>query len=1211
MLGAPSKEDESRVDSGGNSGKGILILLAIVFFPAFILGWCYYGMLRFYKQRMSVITSTVFLVDFLAIIYALSTKAFAKAGEVFQDLGNISANWGNFIPFVIVVNVIIGGFFGLLLVFIQVRQMEANPHKLKLEGNWLYQFQYRRTPLQVLRRKKTIEGLRSGAFSSGERAPLGLDEKNDDMVAYRYNSEAIRQTLISGAAGSGKALSVDALIPTPDGFVRNNDLKIESEIFARDGSITKVVSFSPVKETPEYEVVFTDGTVVSGVSGDHLWTVTDNVAMDLAYSGKSGTFLNSSALNRLLVEVELSEEHDVVFLHDVKEMIHEFDDNEKLDFFVDSVAERILPSHEVEHAVIDGSTGAVVPADGSVEPIPLYPRLALFKALYKAASSYSDVYEAIRSLPQVVTTFEIMEGLNDGMTSYLVKGNDAVDYPERDVIVDPYLMGVSVRESDKDGVIPEEYLISSISQRLSLLHGLTDDELLGTDFKNYTFRHSSMVVILQFRELLSSLGIGSSLFNTGNDVLAVILENPFFGNSNSSIIPANVRNELSILTVRKTGRFMSMRCIAVDNSDHQFLVGRNYVPTHNTITMLSLMKNDIEHDIPVIGIDFKRSPELASKLAMWAKANNKNFYHFVNGDSAKYDVMDSPGQAVYDPLINGGASQADMLLGMREYDTASTVYKDSMRQLLQVLFSMLRYADKKKAPNIDWAHGTLYKVASAITGGNFTDLVGACEGTPIEQSAEEVEIGIRSKNSQLQRAMDELRGQMRTIVASEYGKWLRTSSNDRNINLYELTKSSDNVILFSLNSDSEKDFSKYIGSLILADLNAISAKRRNLGLDNQVNVYIDEFQAVSPTSVTSLLEKSRESKLGMTLASQSYEQIIAASDNNGEAYLIGILDTCSNFIVHNGATESSAKRLSEILGKRYETIYTTANQNEGFLFSVNFFNKRKQTVQTKEEERWIVHPREFMALSSPTKNNDNYATAMIINKASDEPLLNSGSKDGGAVARKVWMIPDNEVVGKYYIPTLAGDDEYAEKLDANADLSELVNPERSFVENNDVPRDYLSEHESSRGSSERVSRSNVANDFVFDDDDDTFAYDSAGSGVEEEDGDFAWEVEPDEDDDFGPDINVNKALSNRSVRAAEPEDEGIYFIEDDAPVVTSKRRSSKRSPLESSSFDSMFKDKEFKPEVRADAKSNSGGDRSRGRKVDDEDDALPDISEWF
>lgn len=442
---------------------------------------------------------------------------------------------------------------------------------------------------------------------------------------------------------------------------------------------------------------------------------------------------------------------------------------------------------------------------------------------------------------------------------------------------------------------------------------------------------------------------------------------------------------------------------------HTLVVGAS--GSGKSITLQSLIRGDIVNSNSTIVIDFKRDPEFASKVSSWTKEMGGNFYHFVNGDPSEYDIKNSRGQSIYDPLATGSPTvKADMVLGMREYDTASAVYKANMQQLLQVVFSMLHYANRAKAPNIAWGSGGLFQLATAISGDNFHDLAIACEGTPIQTQAEEVTLQLKGKTG-LKHAMDELQGQIRTIVASDYGRWMEASSENPAIDLMELMAVEGNVVMFSLNSDSEPEFAAYVGAMILADITNVSAKRRNMQLKNKIMVYVDEFQAVVPTSVKALLEKSRGSAIGVTLAQQSFEQTVSASPSNGEAHLLGILDTCSNFIVHNGMTEDSAVRLAKIVGKHVVTKYIKTNENSSFFLSLNWSNKRSAKIQTKDEEAWIYPPREFMSLTSPSAANEYKSTAVVINKNCVDPL-HSGSE--GATARKVWMIPDSSVLEEYY-----------------------------------------------------------------------------------------------------------------------------------------------------------------------------------------------------
>lgn len=463
-----------------------------------------------------------------------------------------------------------------------------------------------------------------------------------------------------------------------------------------------------------------------------------------------------------------------------------------------------------------------------------------------------------------------------------------------------------------------------------------------------------------------------------------------------------------------------------------------------SISLQSLIHSDIENGKTVIVIDFKRDPKFASKLAAWSHMHGREFFHFVNGDPKDYDIPYSKGQCLYDPLAGARATaRADMFMGMREYDTNASVYEGAMQQLLQVSFNMLEHADREKAEGIDWDHGGIAMLTSVVRGNGLANLVaantvevppgtsehvikdlsaggigGAREiyvNSPVANEAIELVEALRVKNSPNQRAFQELQGQLRTITASEYGRWMRTNTADQNarsINLLDLTSVDGNVVLFSLNSDSEPKFAQYVGSMIFSNITNVSAERRNLGSKNQVNVYVDEFQAVPPDSVKSLLEKSRASGMAMTLALQSFDQIIAASERNGEANLNSILDTCSNFLTHAGATDVSAKKISEILGKDFFTVYSKVNANDSSFLSFNWAKNQSSKVTARQEERWIFPPSEFMKLSSPDKEaNDNKATAVWTTKTSAESKYASG---GGGTARTVWMIPDAEVLEDYY-----------------------------------------------------------------------------------------------------------------------------------------------------------------------------------------------------
>src|SRR5262250_2429190 len=80
---------------------------------------------------------------------------------------------------------------------------------------------------------------------------------------------------IFGPEGSGKALALDTPIPTPKGWTTMGELSPGQEVFAGDGSPTRVTFATAVMTGHEcFQVRYSDGTEVVA-DADHQW-VTEN-----------------------------------------------------------------------------------------------------------------------------------------------------------------------------------------------------------------------------------------------------------------------------------------------------------------------------------------------------------------------------------------------------------------------------------------------------------------------------------------------------------------------------------------------------------------------------------------------------------------------------------------------------------------------------------------------------------------------------------------------------------------------------------------------------------------------------------------------------------------------------------------------------------------------------------------------------------------------
>lgn len=102
---------------------------------------------------------------------------------------------------------------------------------------------------------------------------MSLNRKQEQglkiAVARFHNNE--RYTVISGYAGSGKAQPIDTIIPTPTGFKKLGDIKVEDYVYDRNGKQTKVLGVYPQGLQQKYKVTLADGRETY-CAPDHLWT---------------------------------------------------------------------------------------------------------------------------------------------------------------------------------------------------------------------------------------------------------------------------------------------------------------------------------------------------------------------------------------------------------------------------------------------------------------------------------------------------------------------------------------------------------------------------------------------------------------------------------------------------------------------------------------------------------------------------------------------------------------------------------------------------------------------------------------------------------------------------------------------------------------------------------------------------------------------------
>ena len=237
-------------------------------------------------------------------------------------------------------------------------------------------------------------------------------------------------------------------------------------------------------------------------------------------------------------------------------------------------------------------------------------------------------WKSRRHPARVVTTREMLdEGLREGpddRPNWYIPLAEPLDLPERELPVDPYVLGCQVGEgrSVDDGDrahfdgelamaghqllksrprldhIPAPYLRASLKQRLALLQGLLDSDGDVVDpFGTVELRLASRPLLQQAHELVCTLGHKpGKIRRTGAawgfswTPLDPVFRLPRKAEQLERTRSHRAFGAMTRRVVRAIRPVASVpvRCITVDSPNHLYLAGETMIPTHNTSFALGM-----------------------------------------------------------------------------------------------------------------------------------------------------------------------------------------------------------------------------------------------------------------------------------------------------------------------------------------------------------------------------------------------------------------------------------------------------------------------------------------------------------------------------------------------------------------------------------------------------------------------------------------------
>lgn len=383
--------------------------------------------------------------------------------------------------------------------------------------------------------------------------------------------------LYGGSAGGGKALNVETPIPTPDGWSTMGQLLPGDTVFAENGSQYSVTACSEVMVgRPCYEVEFSDGAKFVADAG-HLWVTLTNADRNALWH-RTDEFKARRRDTR--AKRGTGKKPWLAKLNSERRMVTKTAPV-PTPKTTEQIANSLRDGNHINHSVAVCGPLSIAAAELPIDP-------------YVLGVWLGDGTSA-----------------GGGFTSAdaeIVEAVGAAGYPVREKM-DKYGWGthglctrLRVAGLISNKHIPAAYLRGSFAQRLALLQGLMDtDGCCSDEDGGCEFTTTSPALRDGITELLATLGIKASARQGiaklyGRAIgpkwrLLFLCDLPVFRltrklNRQKRDDFRGTHQRRYIVGCRQV-ESVPVRCIAVDSPSRCFLVGREMVPTHNSVALLA------------------------------------------------------------------------------------------------------------------------------------------------------------------------------------------------------------------------------------------------------------------------------------------------------------------------------------------------------------------------------------------------------------------------------------------------------------------------------------------------------------------------------------------------------------------------------------------------------------------------------------------------
>lgn len=233
--------------------------------------------------------------------------------------------------------------------------------------------------------------------------------------------------------------------------------------------------------------------------------------------------------------------------------------------------------------------------------------------------------EWLENEPEIATTQQISEKIYDhGHTNYSISNTKALQLPERELPIPPYIMGywlgdgcITGKDAEKQGYatkihtkatnfgvvklrralrecgvlnnkhVPEIYLRASEAQRRELLAGLLDSGGSACKVSSAEFYNCNKQLADSVHDLVSSLGYKAFIRSINGKPCSITFAafdtSPFrLSEKADRWSPGGERAQCRYIVEVNKIDSVPVKCVEVDSPSHLYLAGKSMIPTHNS-----------------------------------------------------------------------------------------------------------------------------------------------------------------------------------------------------------------------------------------------------------------------------------------------------------------------------------------------------------------------------------------------------------------------------------------------------------------------------------------------------------------------------------------------------------------------------------------------------------------------------------------------------